>query len=270
VAKKKEADKKESQYLPIIERIFFNHYVMGEETVTFNREEINSAADALGVARIKNLGDLLYYFRHRHSLPQSISDLAPGKNWVIVDESESVYRFEIRDDVHVIPNPLLTVIKIPDSTPGVIRRYALDDEQSLLAMLRYNRLLDIFVGTACYSLQSHLKTRIDGSQTETDEIYIGIGRNGAHYVLPLQAKGHKDKLGIVQIERDFRLCAMKFPDLIARPIGAQFMKENVIALFDFVKDDLDGVRVLNEQHYCLVPPSDLTTEELTEYRARAL
>jgi hypothetical protein len=164
----------------------------------------------------------------------------------------------------------MAVTKIPDSTPGVIQNYALDDEQSLLAMLRYNRLLDIFVGAACYSLQSHLKTRIDGSQTETDEIYIGIGRNGAHYVLPVQAKGHKDKLGIVQIERDFRLCEVKFPSLIARPIGAQFMRDDVIALFDFVKDSNDGVRVANEQHYRLVPPTDLTSDELEEYRSRAL
>lgn len=262
--------RKASQYLPIIEKIFFNHYSEGATSVTFNREEINLVADALGVERIKNLGDIIYYFRYRHLLPKSITDLAPGKHWVIVDESESVYRFEIRDDIHIIPSPLMAVTKIPDSTPGVIRSYALDDEQSLLAMLRYNRLLDIFVGTACYSLQSHLKTKIDGSQTETDEIYIGIGRSGAHFVLPVQAKGHKDKLGIVQIERDFRLCEVKFPNLIARPIGAQFMKENVIALFDFVADVNLGVRVANEQHYRLVAPSELTPEELEEYRSRTL
>jgi hypothetical protein len=264
------APKRESQYLPIIEQIFFNHHVDGATTVTFDREEINHVADALGLERIKNLGDIIYYFRYRHALPKSIRDLAPNKHWVIVDESESVYRFEIRDAVHILPSALMAVTKIPDSTPGVIRSYALDDEQSLLAMLRYNRLLDIFVGTACYSLQSHLKTKIDGSQTETDEIYVGIGRNGAHYVLPVQAKGHKDKLGIVQIERDFRLCQVKFPDLIARPIGAQFMKEDDIALFDFVNDADDGVRVANEQHYRLVPPSELTSEELEEYRSRSL
>ena len=52
--------KKESQYLPIIERIFFNHYVDGATSVTFAREEINHVADDLGVERIKNLGDIIY------------------------------------------------------------------------------------------------------------------------------------------------------------------------------------------------------------------
>ena len=42
--------------------------------------------------------------------------------------------------------------KIPDSTPGLIALYALTDEQSLLAKLRYNRLIDIFTQLTCYTL----------------------------------------------------------------------------------------------------------------------
>jgi len=40
--------------------------------------------------------------------------------------------------------------------------YALGDEQALLAKLRYNRLLDIFTGVVCYSLQNHLRTNVPG------------------------------------------------------------------------------------------------------------
>jgi hypothetical protein len=55
--------------------------------------------------------------------------------------------------------------------------YALNDEQALLAKLRYNGLVDIFVGIACYSLQSHLRTTVSGlGQVEIDEIYIGIDK----------------------------------------------------------------------------------------------
>lgn len=43
----------------------------------------------------------------------------------------------------------LRTIRLPDSTPGVIAKYAMFDEQALLARLRYNRLLDIFTGLAC-------------------------------------------------------------------------------------------------------------------------
>ncbi len=84
----------------------------------------------------------------------------------------------------------MSAIKVPAATPGIIEKYALSDEQALLARLRYNRLIDIFTGITCYSLQNHLRTMIpELGQVETDEIYIGVDRQGAHYVLPVQAKG---------------------------------------------------------------------------------
>lgn len=110
------------------------------------------------------------------------------------------------------PSKLLAETKILDATPGIIARYAISDEQGLLARLRYNRLIDIFTGVTCYSLQNHLRTSVNGiGQVETDELYIGVDRRGAHYVFPVQAKGGSDKLGIVQIEQDFAMCAQKFP-----------------------------------------------------------
>jgi hypothetical protein len=76
---------------------------------------------------------------------------------------------------------MMAETKVPDSTPGVIAMYALSDEQALLAKLRYNRLIDIFTGVACYSLQSHLRTSVRTlGQVETDEIYIGLDKRGAH------------------------------------------------------------------------------------------
>jgi hypothetical protein len=128
-------------------------------------------------------------------------------------------------------------VKVPDSALGVISIYALTDEQALLARLRYNRLLDIFSRVTCYSLQSHLRTTVPNvGQVETDEVYVGVDRRGAHYVLPVQAKGKKDRLSLVQVRQDIGLCRHKFPRLICRPIGAQFMQDAVIALFEFDED----------------------------------
>jgi hypothetical protein len=144
----------------------------------------------------------------------------------------------------------------------------MNDEQSLLAKLRYNRLIDIFTGLTCYSLQNHLRTTLrDGSQVETDEIYIGLDKRGVHYVLPVQAKGGKDKIGIVQIEQDLELCARKFPRLICRAIAAQFMDDNLIALFEFEQTE-DGIKVSSEKHYRLVKPDELSPEELKSYSIR--
>ena len=85
---------------------------------------------------------------------------------------------------------------------------------------------------------------------------------------PVQAKGGSDRLSVVQIEQDYALCAAKFPTLIHRPIAAQFMADNVIALFDFEQGD-DRLHKGLEKHYRLVAPDEITPEELVKYRRRA-
>ena len=164
---------------------------------------------------------------------------------------------------------MLAETKIPDATPGVIIKYSLNDEQALLAKVRYNRLIDIFTSLTCYSLQNHLRTTVPHiGQVETDEIYIGIDKRGVHFVLPVQAKGESERLGIVQIEQDFAVGATKFPNLICRPIAAQFMADDLIALFEFEQTE-DGVRISAEKHYKLVRPEELTPEELETYKIRS-
>ena len=105
------------------------------------------------------------------------------------------------------------------------------------------------------------------THSETDEIYIGLDKRGAHYVLPVQAKGGRDKIGIVQIEQDFELCSIKFPRLVCRAIAAQFMEYNLIALFEF-EQTKDGIKVSSEKHYRLVRSDELSPEELQSYFVR--
>jgi hypothetical protein len=258
-----------NRYGKIIEAIFFRYYQKGSREVPFDREDIVTAAKELEIRLPKNLGDLIYTFRYRLSLPESIKAKAPkNEEWIIRPAGRSRYVFVATAMGNILPSSLLAATKIPDATPGIIARYALDDEQGLLARLRYNRLIDIFTGIACYSLQSHLRTVVPKmGQVETDELYVGIDRKGIHYVLPVQAKGGKDKLSIVQIEQDFALCAAKFPHLVCRPIAAQFMDHTVIALFEFEKSGNDFA-VSSERHYRLVPADGMTLEDLENYRSR--
>jgi len=202
-------------------------------------------------------------------LPKSITSKAPKDHeWIIRPAGKGKYRLMIVKQSIIVPSSILAETKIPDSTPGVIAKYSMNDEQSLLAKLRYNRLIDIFTGITCYSLQNHLRTTLrDGSQVETDEIYIGLDKRGAHYILPVQAKGGRDRIGIVQIEQDFELCALKFPGLICRAIAAQFMEDNLIALFEF-EQTKDEIKVSSEKHYRLVKPDELSPDELKSYSLR--
>ena len=104
-------------------------------------------------------------------------------------------------------------------------------------------------------------------QVETDEIYVGVDKKGAHYVFPVQAKAGSNRLSIVQIEQDFAVCARKVPSLICRPVAAQFLQDDVIALFEFEQAD-QGVVIVSEKHYKLVPPEEVTDADLDTYRQR--
>lgn len=258
-----------NRYEQIIERIFLSRYAPGKREVEFEREDIEHAARDLGIQLPKNLGDVIYSFRYRTQLPTSLTSLLPeGEAWLIQPAGRSKYRFVAAKERQLSPSGVMAVTKVPDATPGVISLYALNDEQALLAKLRYNRLIDIFTGVTCYSLQNHLRTTVSGlGQVETDEIYVGVDRRGVHFVIPVQAKGGRDKLSIVQIEQDHALCRAKFPALICVPIAAQFMAGDVIALFAFEPDDA-GLVVSAERHYRLVPSDQLTPEDLQAYRTR--
>jgi hypothetical protein len=262
-------EKEPNRYTKILEAIFTRHFKKNATEIEFERTELSQVADELGITLPKNLGDVLYSFRYRTLLPKSITSKAPkGYEWIIRPAGKGKYKLVTVRQSNIIPSNILAETKIPDATPGVIVTYSLNDEQSLLAKLRYNRLIDIFTGLTCYSLQSHLRTTLrDGSQVETDEIYIGLDKRGAHYILPVQAKGGKDKIGIVQIEQDFELCAIKFPKLVCRAISAQFMEYNLIALFEF-EQTIDGIKVSSEKHYRLVGSDELPPEELQSYYVR--
>jgi hypothetical protein len=258
-----------NRYTRIVARIFEERFKPGDVEVPFSRDDIVETARALDVKLPKNLGDVLYSFRFRTELPTSITSKAPtGKVWIIRPAGRGHYSFFATKVAVFGPRAGASVTKIPDSTPGLIEKYALNDEQALLARVRYNRLVDLFTGITCYSLQSHLRTTVeDLGQIETDEVYVGIDRFGVHYVLPVQAKGKGDRHNVVQVESDFAMCAEKFPGLVAKPLGAQFMEGGAIAMFEF-ESSSDGVSIASEQHYRLVPSSDLTAEELETYRKR--
>jgi hypothetical protein len=260
-----------TRYAQIIERIFQRGYSAGDTELKFSREEIQEAAEVLGITLPKNLGDVIYSFRYRAPLPESIRRTAPeGREWAIVGAGKGRYRFECVPFTNIEPRPSLSETKVPDATPGIIEMYALSDEQALLAKLRYNRLIDVFTGLTCYSLQNHLRTTVPGlGQVETDEVYVGLDRRGAHYVLPIQAKGGTDKLSTVQIRQDFALAAHLYPDLLALPMAAQFLDDDLIALFAFELQD-GHPAIVSERHYRLVGPADVPEEELRAYMARPL
>lgn len=265
---------KKAVYRRTIERLFEKAYNEGATVVPFTREDISVAAEEVGVDP-KNIGDLVYYYRYRAKLPRSIRQKAgEGMEWLIRGAGDARYQLVAvpRQYALLIPRPGTTVVKILDSTPELIEKYRLNDEQALLAKLRYARLLDIFTGLSCVALQSHLRSKVAGiGQVEADEVYLGVDASGAHYVLPVQAKGNRDRHSLVQIEQDIALCRAKFPQAICRPIAAQFLgpEKRLIAMFSFNVEPDGTATVRDERHYLLVRKEELSDEEIGRYRQAA-
>ena len=261
----RQADKPDA-YNRIIERIFFRHYRKKASSVEFTREEIPVTAKELKVPVPDNLGDVIYSFRYRRPLPSSIlRTCGAGEEWIIESVGTAKYSFRRVSLTKIEPQPGLYQIKVPEATPEIVAQHALSDEQALLAKLRYNRLVDIFTGLTTYSLQNHLRTQIKGIQLEIDELYVGIGKSGDQVIIPVQAKGGRDRIGRVQLVQDLTFCKERFTHLTCRPIAAQFMENDVIAMFELTVLD-DKVRIVEEKHYKLVPASEISVEDLETMR----
>jgi hypothetical protein len=257
-----------SRYVQIVEAVFQRYWKKGKTEFAFERDELQQVCAELKIEIPKNLGDVIYTFRYRKALPKSILATQPAdRGWLILGDGDARYRFRLNKLTHIRLTNGLLVRKIPDATPEIIARYALTDEQALLAKVRYNRLIDVFLGIAAYSLQNHLRTKIPNyGQIEIDELYVGIDSRGAQYIVPVQAKGGTDMLGAIQTIQDITFCRTekKYRDCIARAVSAQFLSDDTIALFETTFDG-DEVSIVQERHYRLTESKDIGADDLKVY-----
>jgi len=85
------------------------------------------------------------------------------------------------------------------------------------------------------------------------------------YLIPVQAKGGKDQLSVVQTKQDLAWCAERYPDLVCRTVSAQFMDDERIAMFELSVQD-SRVCVVEEKHYRLVSGDDIDIDDIRSYR----
>jgi len=266
--------KEDGRYVKTIETLFKSKYKAGMKRVPFQRKDFLEVAKELGFENIKNLGDIVYAFRYRRAMPKLISETAPeGYGWALLGTGDATYEFRLVAPPRLTASKHKTEIKIPDATPEIFKQYTAGmDEQALLTKVRYNRIIDIFTGLTCYSLQNHYRTKIESiGQIEIDEIYVGISKNGAHYIMPCQAKSPNEKFGFAQVYQDLALCQQKYPHAICKPIGLQFKNENVVAVIQIKieeePDETFQMTVSEEKHYRLVSANSVHGTDLTGYLA---
>jgi hypothetical protein len=264
----------------ILARIFASMHEDGAHTLVFDSAVFFDEAARLGLSVVNSRFDLTDYVCYdpayatlrRGLLPARIRRTEPkGWQWRLqrLPRGRYAFRLEPVDGIHPSRFSLFEQV-IPDATPEIISANALSDEQALLARVRYNRLIDIFLGITACSLQNHLRTTVKGlGQIEIDEVYVGVDRHGFQYIVPVQAKGGNDQLSTVQARQDIACCAEKFPELVCRAISAQFMDDSRIALFELCVDEDGLVKTVDERHYRLVPADQIDGSDRKAYRTRA-
>ena len=240
-----------NKYDQLLAAIFKRKWNSSLAEVPFTKDEVMDAASELGL-RLKNLADVIYTYRSRRPMPKEI--LGTG-NWVIAARGSGLYAFvKIRGDTTVaIPDSLKTY-SIPYAVPEIVAHNLARDEQGMLTIIRYNRLLDVFTGLACFHLQSHIRTQLsDHGQVEIDELYVGVDKDGQGFVLPVEAKEEGERLGLDKAVALTLFARARFPKLICRPIG---IMRRALHLFDCVEfepaGELSKVVVLEMRRYQLV------------------
>lgn len=242
--------------------IFRDRYRRGRREIAFTRDDLIRVTDG----EVKNIGDLVYSFRYRAQLPEEIRrTVTEPSGWIIVPRGAAQYALVIHPRAgRVLPDDQRQAILIPDATPELISAHARNDEQALLALVRYNRLVDIFTGVTAESLQNHYRTQIDDyGQIEVDEMYVGVDKEGRQYFMPLEAKGKGGHLSIIQIGQNIACGKKVFPNLILRPLGAKFLDDHSIVMMRFnVTDQWDDIQKVDEQRYRLVPHGDIPARQI--------
>jgi len=242
----------ETLYDRLISEVFRRHGGAERPEFEFTGDEMRQILAEWG-QRIRNLADVYYTYRGgRRTLPVEIA--ATG-NWVIEGKRRGVYAFRrLRRSIYVKFPADLQAIDILDATPDIILKYGGRDEQGLLAGVRYNRLVDTFLGVTAYHLQGHVRTTLaQGVQIEIDDIYFGVDADGVQYVVPVEAKSTNEPLGVLQVSNLNAFAHRRYPDLKARSVAVKDGGDGTLFFAEFCDAmDCEEISVVSYKRYRLV------------------
>jgi len=246
-----------SRYQDVLVELFRRRYRRGVVELAFTVEEIQEAAVALHGRRLGNAADVVYSLRNRIDPPPEI---AAHGHWVAASSGRrGVYVLRRINRAPRIPIPAqadLAPIEVPDATPEIVQRYAGSDEQGVLARIRYNRLLDLFLEKVAYHLQGHFRTAVlEGSQIEIDELYVGVDKQGDWYIIPVEAKGAREpeEISLYQLENMVIFAGERYPELQAVPVVAKQMPDRSIVLLRMTAErDFERMAICDCRRYRLV------------------
>lgn len=226
------------------------------DEIAFSQADVLAAAEALDV-KIGNRYDIPYNLRSRTQLPQVLLEAGFSS---IAARGSGEYAITKDDDSVTIPDELIgDVVGIPsEKLPSAIRGVLRADEQSMLSAILYAEVIGQLFNVPAWRLQGHLRTRGSfGQQVEADEVYICEFPEG-HKVVPIEAKGPREKLGKSQIRSVIDAVLTTIPGLPVIPLGLQLNKngELEIVRFEFTQDkdgSIQDVDVVSHHRFRFEP-----------------
>lgn len=166
----------------------------------------------------------------------------------------------------LIPSDLYFRLNLPDETPAIVILHALDEKQLLLARVRHNRLIDRFFNVIATPIQTAWRS---AGKVEIDEIDVATSNSGKRFAVMVDADSGMMSRSVVALRREFAACKKAFPSLTARSVAVQFLRdasdEETIVMFELVETD-DGIAVVDQKHYRLVPAKQIGSDDLERYR----
>lgn len=242
-------------YVPILREIVRRKFVAGVQRIEFTKQDIETIAAELGL-KVGNAADLVYRMRARTRLPDDILDLGFT---VLRGVGRGRYVLEIGGEA-VVRLPEHEVFDHNDQTPLPVRRLLPEnlvdlDEQGILTMVGYCKLLDHFTGLTVYRLRSHVRRSVPNvGQAELDEIDVGVALrdDDVPVVFPIEAKASDEVINRVQVATAVAYCEAYFPGHEIRPIVVKLTYDGVLHFLEFRSTTaLAGLRVVHSCGYRL-------------------
>lgn len=242
-------------YVPVLREIVRRKYVAGTNRIEFTKQDIEAIAAELGL-KVGNAADLVYRMRARTRLPDDILDLGFT---VLRGVGRGRYALEIGGEA-VVRLPEHEVLDHNDQTPLPVRRLLPEnivdlDEQGILTMIGYCKLLDHFTGLTVYRLRSHVRKSVPNvGQAELDEIDVGVALrdDDVPVVFPIEAKAADEVINRVQVATAVAYCQTYFAGHEIRPIVVKLTYDGVLHFLEFRPTTaLAGLRVVHSCGYRL-------------------
>ena len=256
-------------YVPVLLRIFKRLHRPDLQVIDFSLDDIREALTELGIEG-RNPADVIYRMRSRTLLPEAIR--AAGFT-VLRATNRGKYRFEkAPDTIFALPEP--PIAPALDLTPLPVRRLLPEhladiDEQGLLAVVTYCKLLDHFTGLTVYRLRSHVRKSVRGvGQAEVDEVDVGIALRDDEIpvVIPIEAKAADEPVNRVQIVYQILYAQEYFVGHEVRPVCIKVDYDSVLHFLEFnVTAHAGELKILRSSRYTLTP----SQIQLEAIRARA-